>query len=106
MKKSLKEKLEYWSKQVEKYEESGLSAGEYSRRSGLNFRQFSYWKRRTEAEKCGFVEISNSIESLDKAMPHVFSGVLIRTGSLEIELTSGFEPSVLETALRIIIRVC
>ena len=106
MEKSLKEKLSYWTRHIEKHDECGLDLTEYCRKHGLKLRQFVYWKRRVTAEKVGFVEIEPRQMSLVKKTSPDSAGVLIKIGGIEIELFPGFVPSVLEDALRIITGIC
>lgn len=107
MEKSLKDKLSYWTRHVEKQSVGGLGLAEYCRIHGLKSRQFAYWKRKITAEKVCFVEIEPRQLSLVKeTSPDVSAGVLIKIGGIEIELSPGFLPSVLEDALHIITRIC
>jgi transposase-like protein len=44
------ETRELWSKRVQRWKESGLSAVEYARELGINARTLSYWKWRLKQE--------------------------------------------------------
>lgn len=107
MEKSLKDKLGYWTRHVEKQGDGDLGIAEYCRKHGLKSRQFVYWKRKITTEKVDFVEIEpRQAPLVKKTSPDVSAGVLIKIGGIEIELFPGFVPSVLEDALRIITGIC
>src|SRR5581483_5210790 len=47
-----RETQELWSKRVERWKDSGLTAAEYAQEMGLNPHTLTYWKWRLKAQGC------------------------------------------------------
>ena len=98
-------KRRYWEKHLKEWRESGLSQAEYCRRHDLRVYQFTYWKKRLNSGTPAGVE---AVELVVGGLGFSPGGacspirIMVGNGRFQIEVTTGFEPSLLRQVVRIL----
>ena len=98
----LAEKRRYWERHIQSWRASGLSQTEYQRRHNLSKWQFVYWKKKLD-RPVSSAEVSLVPISLPQFMPTAPLSLIVN-GRYRIEISEGFQPSVLEQVLRVVDR--
>ena len=101
------ERRKYWTGQVERWKESGLTQREYCKNEGLSIERFGAWKRRLDSE--GKVEAG----SLVAVPPKIVSSALFTAPALRLvvderyrlEIPDSFSSSTLEAVLQVLGRL-
>ena len=105
---------DFWTKHIHAWGESGLSQTEYARKHQLSVKTFGYHKRRhfnqaviepVQASQ-PLIPVSIAEESVSKKQTPaetIETGIsLISPGGFRVELTAGFDPSVLKQVLNLL----
>ena len=102
------ERREYWTGQVQRWRESGLTQREYCKREGISIERFGAWKRRldheNQSEARGLVAVPpNTVSSaLFAARPALG---LVVDERYRVEIPDAFSPSTLEAVLQVLSRL-
>jgi len=97
----VKQKRVYWKKQIESWQQNGLSQTEYCRRHDLKRHQLAYWKKRflKAAFDVSFVPIKLD-DVLDiPAQPVNASLSLIINHHFKVEIRAGFDTRLLRQVI-------
>ena len=94
-------KRRFWERHIQMWRSSGLSQTEYQRKHNLSKWQFVYWKKKFERPVSS--DISLVPISLPQAMPSAPLSLIVNN-RYRIELSEGFQPSVLEQVLEVVDR--
>ena len=97
----LAEKRRYWERHIQSWRASGLSQTGYQRRHQLSRWQFVYWKKKLDRPSSAVVSLVPIC--LPQAVPAAPLSLIVN-GRYRIEISEGFQPSVLEQVLRVVDR--
>jgi hypothetical protein len=98
----LAEKRQYWERHIQSWLASGLTQTEYQRKHNLSKWQFVYWKKKFERP------VSSEVSLVPIPLPQTIPSTpikLIINGRYRIEISEGFQSSVLEQVLEVVNRV-
>ena len=102
------ERREYWTGQVRRWRESGLTQREYCKREGLSIERFGSWKRRlgsdNQSESRGLVAVPPRIVSSALFTTRPALGLVVDE-RYRVEIPDAFSPSTLEAVLQILSRL-
>lgn len=95
------ERREYWTCQVQRWRESGLSQKEYCIKGGISVERFGYWKRSLDGENRSLVAVpAKTVSSaLFTARPSLG---LVVDNRYRVEIPDTFSPSTLEAVLQVL----
>ena len=102
------ERREYWTGQVQRWRESGLTQREYCKREGISIERFGAWKRRLDREN------QNESGGLVAVPPKIVSSALFTVRPVlglvvderyRVEIPDAFSPSTLEAVLQVLSRL-
>lgn len=101
------ERRKYWTGQVERWKESGLTQKEYCLREKISLERFGAWKRRLEGENksqtAGFVAVPPKIVS--SALFTAPALRLVVDERYRLEIPDSFSPATLEAVLQVLGRL-
>ncbi len=98
----LAEKRRYWERHIQSWRASGLTQTEYQRKHKLPKWQFVYWKKKFD--KAVPPDISLVPVSLPQAIPAAPLSLIVND-RYRIEISEGFQPTVLEQVLKVVSRL-
>ena len=101
------ERRKYWTGQVERWKESGLTQREFCKRESLSIERFGAWKRRLESEN------KSETVRLVAVHPKIVSSALFTAPALRLvvderyrlEIPDSFSPATLEAVLQVLCRL-
>lgn len=98
---------QYWSGQVQKWRDSGLTQKEYCIREGISLERLGAWKRRLDREgkrhNGALVAVPSRIVS---AALHTYPAIkLVVKNRYRVEIPDEFSPATLETVLQVLDRL-
>jgi hypothetical protein len=100
------EKQELWKKRMEHYQASGLSGTEWCKQQGIPEGQFWYWRRRWKDSLTKKEEASTWAPLVvADPTPHE-STLMVRIGTLEIEIKPGYNATLLQDVVRTLMSIC
>ena len=96
------EKRRFWERHIQSWQASGLTQTEYQRKHNLSKWQFVYWKKKFDQPFSS--EVSLVPISLPQTRPSAPLSLVVN-GRYRIEISEGFQPTVLEQVLDVVNRV-
>ena len=99
----LAEKRRFWEQHIQSWRASGLTQTEYQRRNNLPKWQFVYWKKKIDK-----LIVSDEMALVPIPLPSASNTTplsLIVNDRYRIEISEGFQPTVLEQVLEVVNRV-
>lgn len=100
----LAEKRRYWERHIQSWRASGLTQTEYQRRHNLPKWQFVYWKKKFDRPAV----VTDEMALVPIPLPSASTTTplnLIVNERYRIEISEGFQPTVLEQVLEVVSRV-
>ena len=108
MSKSPKSELrKEWEKRIADYKASGQTQAKWCESNDISIHQFRYWMKRirdhysTERTNNPWVPIV-----IEDPKPEVCDSLQIKVGSISIEVSPGFNPSLLAEVIQVLKREC
>lgn len=102
------ERRKYWTAQVERWRESGLTQREYCKKEDLSIERFGAWKRRLDHEdkneSRGLVAVPPKIVSAALFTARTVLGLVVAE-RYRVEIPDAFSPSTLEAVLQVLSRL-
>lgn len=99
---------EYWSGEVQPWQDSGLTQKEYCKQKGISHERFGAWKRRFEREgqshSGAIVAIPSGIVSSALFSMRPTLGLVVKE-QYRVEIPDSFSPVTLEAVLQILNRL-
>jgi hypothetical protein len=91
-------KRRYWKKQIESWQESGLTQTEYCHRNNLKKHQLTYWKKKfiTSESAVSFVQLQVNSNLQANELPTRSPLHLIIHDHYRIQIERGFDPIALQ----------
>lgn len=102
-KEARQELRELWAERVQDFLASGLSQRAWCREQGLRPNQLGYWLRKLEAETKP-AQSGRWVRLY--SVGHSGSGVVLRIGTVVLEIQRGFDQEVLVDVIRSLIGIC
>ncbi|NMD72857.1 IS66 family insertion sequence element accessory protein TnpB [Bacillus sp. DNRA2] len=92
-----------WEQRIDDHKSSGQTQAKWCDENGISVYQFSYWKKRIKDQHIG--KENNSwvqvvVEDSNPAQHE--SSLLIKVGSVSIEVNSGFNTSLLKEVIKVL----
>ena len=101
------ERRKYWTAQVQRWKESGLTQREYCKKEDLSIERFGAWKRRLDHENQGdsgcLVAVPSKIVS-SALFTRPALGLVVDE-RYRVEIPDAFSPSTLEAVLQVLSRL-
>ncbi|MDA8162242.1 MAG: IS66 family insertion sequence element accessory protein TnpB [Desulfobacteraceae bacterium] len=101
------ERRKYWTDQVQRWKESGLTQREYCKKEDLSIERFGAWKRRldheNQVETGGLVAVPSKIVS-SALFTRPALGLVVDE-RYRVEIPDAFSPSTLEAVLQVLSRL-
>jgi hypothetical protein len=102
------ERRQYWTGQVQRWKESGLTQKEYCINEDISLERFGTWKRRldreTQIEMTRLVPVPAKTVSSALFIARPVLGLVVDS-RYRVEIPDAFSPSTLEAVLQVISRV-
>jgi hypothetical protein len=96
-----------WEGRIAAYQASGQSASEWCAMHQLLPRQLWYWLRKFKTTKASVTLSSQWMAiNVDKRFEEKETSLLVRIGSAEIEVKSGYNPALLSDVVRTLQTLC
>ena len=104
----LAEKRRYWEKQIQRWQESGLSQKQYCQQNNLTQHQLTYWKKRfvKPESSISFVELQIAGNVQPGSGLARRSALRLTIGSeYQIDVDRGFDPVVLQQLIYVLRKI-
>lgn len=91
-----------WERRIAEYKTSGLSQVKYCEANGLSIHQFRYWMKRMRNKYTENTSNSWVPVVIEDSKPAECESLLVRVGSVSIEVNPGFNPSLLVEVIKVL----
>lgn len=94
---------ELWEERIKNYEDSGLSIKSWCETNEIKLHQFNYWRRKFKKKQ----EVQNTLIPIDLSQMTLKddSSIKLNIGKINLEIKSGFNPSLLKEVLKVLIEL-
>ena len=103
------EKRNQWAERIQEYEKSGQSVQEWCAANNAKPNRLWYWLRKQRGKKRSAETHSSEwlpVEVADEVPVDKSDGLVVRVGSISIDVRRGFDPGLLTEVVNVLRRSC
>jgi hypothetical protein len=91
-----------WEQRIDDYKSSGQTQAKWCEANGISIHQFNYWKKRIKNQQMDKEDNSWVPLVIEDSKPFQCESLLIKIGSVSIEVNPGFNPTLLTEAIKVL----
>lgn len=91
-----------WEQRIADYKASGQTQTKWCEANGISYHQFVYWKKRIKDQHKEKANNSWVPVIIEETKPTQFDSLLIKVGSVSIEVNSGFNSTLLTEVIKVL----
>ncbi|MGN8845634.1 IS66 family insertion sequence element accessory protein TnpA [Niallia sp. HCP3S3_B10] len=91
-----------WEQRISDYKASGQCRAKWCEDNGVSYHQFGYWKRRLKDQSTEKTNNSWVPVIIEEPTTAQCESLLIKVGSVSIEVTSGFNSTLLAEVIKVL----